>query len=313
MSVLEEDSSDATAGVVLGGADGRGHRLGRLEERLKDGKKLDDVIETELGVHVLDEDTSSKGGVGSDLSLLVRKTEVNEFEEGLDVGSNRTLETGDDFSERANSHGSVRARPLVGLATLTERMKAKEMVSTCVGLTMTVLSTQVGLGKAATHVVLPDKRKELSEGSGKVGTKDAGKGTDDVRGVGDESRLVLGGVLLLGNLIIGIRIKLAERLLLEDLLGVGTNSLEVLTDWTRWRAREGVVTRHDGERVSKRLHRVEPEDKCSLTAFNKGRSTLVHSLSELVAAHDNDGSERRDRAIAARLVPNSGHHEETRR
>lgn len=83
MSALDDDTGDTSAGVVLSSSDGRRHRLGSVEEGLEDGEKLDDVVESGLGVHVLDEDTGGEGSVGSDLSFRVRETEVDELEQRL--------------------------------------------------------------------------------------------------------------------------------------------------------------------------------------------------------------------------------------
>lgn len=86
VAVLEEDSGDGSSGVVPGVADGcrLGHLLGRAEEDgSEDCEQAHDVVEAELGVHVLDENTGGKGGVRSDLGLRVGETLVDELKEGL--------------------------------------------------------------------------------------------------------------------------------------------------------------------------------------------------------------------------------------
>lgn len=80
-----------------------------------------------------------------------------------------------------------------------------------------------------THVVLSDERKELSEGSSEVGSKNGSEGSNKVGSVGDKSRLVLGrvGVSLVNISLIGVGILLAERLALEDLGSVESDLLEL--------------------------------------------------------------------------------------
>jgi hypothetical protein len=100
-----------------------------------------------------------------------------------------------------------------------------------------------------THVELPDERQELAERSSKVGSKNAGKSADDIGGVGDERGLVLGGVLVLRDVVVSVRVELAERLLLEDLLGVVADSLEV---YRRQRQKRIKVQRMLGEYTTRR-------------------------------------------------------------
>lgn len=110
--------------------------------------------------------------------------------------------------------------------------------------------------RRATHVVLSDQRQELAEGSGEVGTEDAGERANEVGSVRDERRLVLGRVALLVDVsLVLVGVLLAESLALEDLGGVRGDLLEVTL----------------GER----------------------RSALVERLGELGSAHDDDGSARR--------------------
>jgi hypothetical protein len=103
--------------------------------------------------------------------------------------------------------------------------------------------------RRVTHVELPDERQELAERSSKVGSKNAGKSADDIGGVGDERGLVLGGVLVLRDVVVSVRVELAERLLLEDLLGVVADSLEV---YRRQRQKRIKVQRMLGEYTTRR-------------------------------------------------------------
>lgn len=84
VGILEDDPSDGSSGVVLSGTDGGEERLLDEEERSKNREELDDIVESELSVHVLDENTSGESSVGSDLRLLVGKTKVDQLEESLE-------------------------------------------------------------------------------------------------------------------------------------------------------------------------------------------------------------------------------------
>lgn len=82
---------------------------------------------------------------------------------------------------------------------------------------------------ASTHVVLSDEGEELSKGSGEVGSKDGSERSNEVGGVRDEGRLVLGRVRvgLLDVSVVDVGVLLAEGLALEDLGGVESNFLEL--------------------------------------------------------------------------------------
>lgn len=112
VGILEDDPSDGSGGVVLSGADGGGVRLLDEEERSKDGEELDDVVEPELCVHVLDENTGGKGGIRADLGFIVGESEIDELEEGLgksDVeGGQRQLRR-DERESHWRTHRDVRS------------------------------------------------------------------------------------------------------------------------------------------------------------------------------------------------------------
>jgi len=97
------------------------------------------------------------------------------------------------------------------------------------GISFDFATSTVREKNRSTHVVLSNERKELSERSSEVGSKNGSEGSNKVGSVGDESRLVLGrvGISLVNLSLVGVRILLAERLALEDLGSVESDLLEL--------------------------------------------------------------------------------------
>lgn len=76
--VLCDHTSNGAGSIVTGVVESRRGMLRRSEERVE-GMEESGVMGREIGVGVLDEDTRSKGGIGSDVGVLVNNPSGNDL------------------------------------------------------------------------------------------------------------------------------------------------------------------------------------------------------------------------------------------